>query len=444
MSGAHAAFLLRTFESWLDRTPVLATLRHAWLVAILLAVWLTLAPFTSLRPDGFEATGAGPINYIVFGLMAAAALPLIAGRHAALASLPTGAMIALWVWLLINGFVSTSPSVSITRLSLVAIAFVLAACVPLLAQSERGFTHCLAVAGGVLLSLCYIGVLFLPELSIHSAYDIVEPHLAGAWRGTFAHKNSAAPVMAMLVFVGLHLMRSGLALGGAMMVAGAGVFLLFCGGKTAMALCLYTLLASLALARARSLRAMAAATFGSLALLNVTSVGSVLVPALDALLDYLPIDSSFTGRAEIWTFALQAIRARPILGYGFAAFWGEPVSANMQLDDGSIWTVEASHSHNGYLDLILTIGLPGLLLSLAVFVYIPLRNYVAARRLHPNDSLALLFMQIWFFGVHLASMESVFLYRIDSGWFTFLLAVFGLHYFARFPAAQDRTPPGRR
>ena len=41
-------------------------------------------------------------------------------------------------------------------------------------------------------------------------------------------------------------------------------------------------------------------------------------------------------------------------------------------------------------------------------------------------------LRIWLFGVYLASFESFFLDRADPIWFTFLIAVFGLHYLARF------------
>lgn len=304
MSDATDASPRKTFELLLDRMTALAAFRHLMVIVVLLAVWLTLAPYTSLKPDDFESTGAGPINYIVFGLMAGMVVMLVP-YHAALASTLTRAMIALWVWLAITSVLSTSPSLSITRLALVGFAFVLAAALPLLRGSEAAFDNCLAIAGGALLALCYFGVLFMPEVSIHSAYDVVEPHLAGSWRGTFAHKNSAAPVMAMLIFLGLHLWRSGNLIGGIAMTAGAGVFLLFSGGKTATALCLYTILAGMVLTRLTSLRALLIASLGSLAVLNLASVGSVLFPSLDSLLDVLPIDSSFTGRSEIWSFVAR-------------------------------------------------------------------------------------------------------------------------------------------
>ena len=44
----------------------------------------------------------------------------------------------------------------------------------------------------------------------------------------------------------------------------------------------------------------------------------------------------------------------------------------------------------------------------------------------------MLLLRIWLFGLYLSSMESFFLDRADPMWFTFLIAVFGLHYLARF------------
>ena len=43
-------------------------------------------------------------------------------------------------------------------------------------------------------------------------------------------------------------------------------------------------------------------------------------------------------------------------------------------------------------------------------------------------------LRIWLFGLYLSSLESFFLDRADPLWFTFLMAVFGLHYLARFRA----------
>jgi len=56
---------------------------------------------------------------------------------------------------------------------------------------------------------------------------------------------------------------------------------------------------------------------------------------------------------------ISSIQERPILGYGYAGFWTESASSAVV---GAVG--EVIYSHNGYLDVILTMG--GLGLSLAI------------------------------------------------------------------------------
>jgi O-antigen ligase len=113
-------------------------------------------------------------------------------------------------------------------------------------------------------------------------------------------------------------------------------------------------------------------------------------------------------------------------------------------DDQIEWTSTAAHSHNGYLDNALTLGIPGLALIVAIFVIAPLRNFSVVTRSGGDDPLARLFLRIWLFGIYLSSMESFLLDRADPIWFTFLISVFGLHYLARFRlTSEPATPDGR-
>ena len=72
-----------------------------------------------------------------------------------------------------------------------------------------------------------------------------------------------------------------------------------------------------------------------------------------------------------------------------------------------------------------------------MLVIVPLRNFQHADEGGNNGPLAMVLLRIWLFGLYLSSMESFFLDRADPLWFTFLLAVFGLHYLARFRARYD-------
>ena len=84
--------------------------------------------------------------------------------------------------------------------------------------------------------------------------------------------------------------------------------------------------------------------------------------ALPTLLEMINRDPGLTGRVDLWNAVWGSISRRPWLGYGFDAFWqgmqGE--SANVLLTLG--WT--PAHAHNGFLTLLLDMGV----LGLAVFV----------------------------------------------------------------------------
>jgi O-antigen ligase len=161
----------------------------------------------------------------------------------------------------------------------------------------------------------------------------------------------------------------------------------------------------------------------------------VMFDGLAEIAKLLPLDSTFTGRTDIWTFAVQALQLRLPTGYGFSAFWGS--SSIQNLPEGKEWAAFASHSHNGYLDAALGMGLPGLALLILVVVIEPFRNFHKADIGGNNGPLTMAMLQIWLFGLYLSSMESFFLDRADPIWFTFLLALFGLHYLARFRTALE-------
>src|SRR5262249_10779021 len=155
-----------------------------------------------------------------------------------------------------------------------------------------------------------------------------------------------------------------------------------------------------------------------LLLFNLLSVGTVMVEGLADIAKLLPLDTTFTGRSDIWVFAVQALQQRLATGYGFSAFWGS--SAIQDLPEGKERAAVASHSHNGYLDTALGMGLPGLALLILVLVIVPLRNFQSADRGGNGGPLTMALLQIWLFGLYLSSMESFYLNRAEPLWFTFL------------------------
>jgi O-antigen ligase len=157
-------------------------------------------------------------------------------------------------------------------------------------------------------------------------------------------------------------------------------------GKKRMPIAIFILsTVMLLLTRSRAACAGLAAALAALYLLKMSTRGRILLAVggtwlastlvfawgcsgggIDlGLSDYLLLGrtedvSSLSGRVPLWTELLGYVQQRPILGYGYDSFWTarhiEDVSAV------SDWTVHVAHSF--CLDIVLSIGLVGLMLAL--------------------------------------------------------------------------------
>ena len=426
---------VRAVVGEIRRQQVMDIVRGTVFIGTLLLVWISLRPFEDLATlqVGDVTTGNEFPTYAAFGGLAVLTLMLAMRENTqGLATLLSPALVLFAGWLCFTVLLSFDPSTSIRRFALTAFVVAVAASLPLLAKSQQELMRWFGIAALVLLAVCYLGILLAPKLSIHLATDLQEPGLAGNWRGSFGHKNVASGIMAMLLFVGIYVIRAGGVLSGLAIVGLVSLFMQYSAGKSSLTLCISVLLLTSLTSVVRSFWGRAVMLLTPLALLNMFSVGAVMSESLAEIAKLLPLDSSFTGRSDIWGFALQSLQGRLATGYGFASFWGS--SAMQNLPEGKEWAAFAAHSHNGYLDTTLGMGLPGLVLLIVAVVVKPLRDFQAADEGGNNGPLAMMFLRIWLFGLYLSSMESFFLDRADPLWFTFLLAVFGLHYLGRFRA----------
>jgi O-antigen ligase len=85
----------------------------------------------------------------------------------------------------------------------------------------------------------------------------------------------------------------------------------------------------------------------------------------------LPLrDVTFSARTDIWSFLLDEISKRPLLGAGYGSFWGiDPaVQPSLKSDEWfGVYTI-INEGHDGYLDLLATGGVVGLAGGLFVLV----------------------------------------------------------------------------
>ena len=77
---------------------------------------------------------------------------------------------------------------------------------------------------------------------------------------------------------------------------------------------------------------------------------------ITALLDK---DPRLTGRVDLWQLAISDIEAQPMLGYGYQAFWSYNSVPARRIREAVNWDA-VPHSHNGYIEMALSLGLTGL------------------------------------------------------------------------------------
>lgn len=206
----------------------------------------------------------------------------------------------------------------------------------------------------------------LPQWGVHQDLH------RGAWMGLFIHKNALGRFAALGLLCFLltasspYRFRSLSWLG----VVIAVLCMLLSTSKSALVLSIL-ILAIPVWGRILRLPALPAIGYSILLVIGGAALGGVAVTSMEAILEQLGRDATFTGRTEIWPVALAAAVRRFWLGYGYNVFWGVRASGV-----GMVWRVagwEAVHAHNGLLEIWLDIGMLGVLITLIGFVAMLLR-----------------------------------------------------------------------
>jgi len=268
-------------------------------------------------------------------------------------------IILLLVWVVVSVFWSAAPTVTIRK----AVAIILSTSFALLLATRLTFRELLRILGWALLVVLVASLLaglFLPEITI-----VPEPR-GEPWTGVFVQKNLLGrwALWGLLVFSFLWVIRERpkwLWMAGLLLA----VFLLW-KSESRTSQVLVPMFVSLAafLQIGWHLRRVwpLYVAFAFWAACALALIGSNYV---DYIAELTGRDPTLTGRVPLWNTLWGYIMDNPLFGYGFGAFWLEETYA-LEVSAAEGWLVP--HSHNGYLDLWLNLGLPGLLLGVSVLL----------------------------------------------------------------------------
>lgn len=413
--------------------------RGVLFLAFLALTLISLSPFADLGdPKLLEVSeGNEVVSYALFlGLALAMGFTVAQTDRPALASLLVPSFVGLALWIGVSCLISPDPMTSIKRATMLVFVVTGCAALFLLPRDEAELTRLLSTLALVILALSYFGVIFLPYYAIHQPTDLAEPQLAGDWRGVFGHKNLTSAIFSVLTFVGLYVRERQPGLGWTIAVLSL-IFVLASGGKSSTIICIVTIMLSMVSAHVASTKMFMLIVMAPMVALNLVGVGSVAIAPIGAFLASLPIDASFTGRTEVWAFAISHAVEKPFLGHGYLAFWNTEAMRHGGGELNTDWASTASHAHNGYLDVVLSVGFPGLALYLAAMVFQPARDVHQALKRNTEPALTLMFQRIWMFSLYLSAFESFVFNRAQPSWVLLLFAVFSLRYLAEFRVTQD-------
>ena len=405
--------------------------------AVFVVLLVSFTPFVQ-QSASTAATAGNVVNQLGYGGLGVLVLfghLIFTDRKVALSLLrPT--------WLLMGAYLVFSvtqsqwPDAAFRAVLFSVFAIIAATGVVCLPTTAKSFRFVLATGALAVLGLSYFGVIAMPGLAIHDGSGDEAQH-AGLWRGVYSHKNVAGPVMAALFFAGLYLLRSGERWTGWLIAILAGIFVFKTGSKTSAGL--VPMVAGLVIgARIFGGRLLPVAILSVvLAVMGLMTIGAALSLQLDAILQTILPGTTFTGRMDLWRFALDTMAPQQWTGWGFESFWLTDNVFRAEMPFELSWDPRGIvNSHSGYLDIAIAMGWPALILASVVLVVLPFSDYRRCRPGIENERLADFFLMVLAFMLLNSFLESYLFKRADPAWMLAWISIVGLRLLSKFRIAS--------
>lgn len=412
------------------------------LLSLVFGAFVTVS-FIGLRPFAARLPASALVDFsaadrfrpfAVVGLAATMLAVFVLADNRSLGKLPRlvpWPILLVLAWCGLTLFWSPVPFIGLKRLALTAVA-ILAVFTAVYGLGPmpaiRLFASCLAV---------FVAVSLLAGPFVANAKHLVgeqDAALVGAWRGVFYHKNHAGAVSALCVVLNYFLWRNDRRKLRLLAVAGGLALLVLSRSKSSMILCLPALAVGLYFGR---LRASSRRVRVLLTVLAGTTAATAITIAYITLSDHaatvLSDPESFTGRVLIWRALLMVSAENPWGGVGFGSLYQtggtshliHVVGGSFATRDATAWLAVNAHGHNGYLDLLASIGVIGFSMAVSVFLVMPWRQILCVSGIRP-DVVGLSVACIALIGAHNLA-ESSFLDKDNRIWVSLVAVLAFVH-----------------
>ena len=219
----------------------------------------------------------------------------------------------------------------------------------------------LSFAAFISLCLCLITVIAFPSIGI-------DAEQADAWRGIFGQRNNCAAACTLFMVVGLHWQAWGLS---QRLMRGAVIFLslafiVMSGSRTGWIVAAIALALVYGVRFTSRIRSLDRMLFLLVIAVPIVCVGISIGNHFGDILAVLDKDPTLTQRTIIWAQVLPSIAKHPYLGYGYSSFWAGLNGESIQTVLTTGWM--EGQAQDGYLDVLLQVGLLGFIPLVILFV----------------------------------------------------------------------------
>ncbi len=272
---------------------------------------------------------------------------------------------------------------------------------------------------GIVIAASVGACLLFPNYGIQEGNLFDEP----AWQGVFTHKNTLGRLAVLTALIlTLYLLkrrRRLIILGGIVLLF---VLIVLTKAKTAL---VYFVVGTIAFFFVRAFQRNPASRT-RIILLAFLVFGGLATWTYYNWEDFtysLGKDPGLTGRVALWGLSMTPIGQRPLLGYGYDAFWSDFYGPAAEFRVASGW-LGAPHAHNGFINLWLDLGLVGVLLFVLGLAVTYRKALVLARGTKTGEY----FWPVSFLTFLLAYSipEVSFMSRNELLWILYVSVAFGL------------------
>jgi O-antigen ligase len=231
--------------------------------------------------------------------------------------------------------------------------------------SANDIVKLFVMVGAVAAACTLIVVACFPQYGLQNRAMIA----SGAWQGMFSQKNTCGEAMTFLLLAGFFVQVKSRSARLFRIAYIAVVLLIVVMSQSAGA----WVICAASIVFVITMQLFARMPRKDVAVITLLSVGIAVIGGViafkyfDALMLAIGKDPTMTKRTIIWTALLPSIMKRPLLGYGFMAFWqglrGESANVGLIMNWSGI-----SYAENGVIELCLELGAIGVVLYLLVFL----------------------------------------------------------------------------